>query len=71
MADAGRRTPCSVADVAERLMACYEDSIPLATVSAVVLEARDELTGQVPDPALPELLHRLAEQRLAARLPAS
>lgn len=67
MADLGQRPPRSVADVAERLMASYENSMSEATVSAVVLEARNELEGQVPGSAMPELLHRLADQRLAER----
>jgi hypothetical protein len=67
MADLGQRQPRSVADVAERLMASYEDGMSAATVSAIVLEARNELEGQVPRGALPELLHRLADQRLAER----
>lgn len=67
MAELGRRAPRSVADVAEQLMASYEDSVSAATVSAVVLQAQAELDGQVPRAAMPELLHRLADQRLAER----
>lgn len=55
----------SVADVTERLMVTYENEVPLELVSAVVLEARSNLSGQVPQGALPELLYRLAGQRLS------
>lgn len=55
----------TVADVAERLMASYQDSLPCSAVSSVVLTARDQLLGQVPGAAFPELLYRLADYRLA------
>jgi hypothetical protein len=55
----------SVADVAESLMAQYECHVPLSVVSSVVLDAHRELDHQVPGDALPEMLHRLADQRLA------
>jgi hypothetical protein len=54
----------SVADVAEDLMSAYDGAVSCATISAVVLDARSELRGQIPEGALPELLHRLADQRL-------
>ena len=52
-------------------MAAYADSVPLATVSAIVLDANEELAGQVPDGAIPELLHRLAVERLSELVAAS
>ena len=54
----------SVADVAEDLMTAFEGSLSCATISTIVLDARTELRGQVPETAIPELLHRLANQRL-------
>jgi len=54
----------AIADITERLMNDHADTVPLATVSSVVLEAWRELSGQVPAAAIPELLYRLAEQRL-------
>ena len=59
------RTPGSVADIAEELMVAYAHSVPLATVSAIVRDANKDLAGQVPDGAIPELLHRLAVERLS------
>lgn len=60
--------PCSassVADVAESLMDQFARSISPATVSGIVLAAQRDLVGQVPVGALPELIHRLAEERLS------
>ena len=54
-------------------MAQYEPDLPLQQVSAVVIGAHRELDRQVPAAALPELLHRLAHERLErlSRLQAS
>jgi len=52
-----------VADVAERLMAEFEDRLSLGLISGVVVSAWHELSG-VPETALPELVERLARQRL-------
>ncbi len=55
----------SVADEVELLMQEYADAVGPAQVSATFQQARRELEGQIPPGAFPELVHRLAEQRLA------
>ena len=45
MAREVRRRPGSVAEIAEEMMGAYADSVPLATVSALVLDANEELAG--------------------------
>ena len=70
MADGLRRSPVPVIDIAEELMASYEGRVPPATVSSIVSAANEDLTGQVPDDALPELLHRLSAARLSELVPA-
>lgn len=55
----------AVADVAESLMAEYENRVPLTIVSSVVIDAHRELDHQIPGGAMPEMLHRLAGQRLS------
>ena len=57
---AGGRT---VADVIERLMAEFEHRLDLDFISRVVLACRSDLAGS-PTAALPELVERLAHQRL-------
>lgn len=52
-----------VVDVTERLMAEFEDRLGLAVISRVVNGARRDLAG-TPAGALPELVERLARQRL-------
>ena len=59
----------AIADITERLMNDHADTVALATISGVVLEAWRELGGQVPAATIPELLYRLAEQRLQAIAP--
>jgi hypothetical protein len=54
----------SVADVAERLMLEFGQLVSPATVSDIVLAAQHDLTGQVPEHSLAEMLYRLARQRL-------
>ncbi len=54
----------SYADALERLFAVYEDRHTFAVIENVVLECRRHLAGQTPPGALPELLDRLARQRL-------
>ena len=63
MAESG--TSMVAADVAERLTSDYGGAVSTATVRTVVAEAHRDLAGQVPRGALPELLHRLAGERLA------
>lgn len=53
-----------VVDVTERLMAEFEDRLPLNVISGVVNACRHDLQG-TPTGPLPELLDRLARQRLA------
>ncbi len=53
-----------VVDVTERLMAEFEDRLPLNVISGVVNACRHDLQG-TPSGPLPELLDRLARQRLA------
>lgn len=52
-----------LARVAERLFTDFASELPLPAISAVLRRCRREL-DVVPDPALPELLERLARQRL-------
>lgn len=61
-------SPASTADVAESLMREYEMRLPLTTISAVVREAGADLSGQTSTASLPELLHRLAHERLEEQL---
>lgn len=55
----------SVADVVERLMAEFEGRFGLADITRVVLRCRADLDCS-PQAALPELVERLAHQRLLA-----
>jgi hypothetical protein len=57
-----------VADVTERLLAEFGTERDLAAIAAVVLGCRAELAA-VSSGALPELLERLARQRLQEHLP--
>ena len=52
-----------VIDVTERLMAEFEDRLGLQLVSGVVSACRRDLQG-TPSGPMPELLERLARQRL-------
>jgi hypothetical protein len=60
----------STADVAERLFAEFTGRHPLRVVTAVVQQSRHELSDVAPA-ALPELLERLARQRLTELPPAA
>lgn len=53
----------SYADTVECLFAEFEGRVPLPLVSAVVHECREQLSCS-PETAIPELLARLARQRL-------
>ena len=53
----------SLADITERLMIEFGDRIQVSTISEIVLECRHDLQGS-PVLALPELVERLARQRL-------
>jgi hypothetical protein len=66
--DANRETSMPVptgtlADVTERLFAEFEPRVSLTTIIATVHDCRRDLAG-APPPALPELVERLARQRL-------
>lgn len=52
-----------LADITERLMVEFGDRIQVSTISKIVLECRHDLQGS-PVQALPELVERLARQRL-------
>ena len=56
-----------VIDVTERLMAEFEDRLGLERITAVVNGCRRDL-GAIPETALPELVERLARQRLVELL---
>lgn len=56
-----------VIDVTERLMAEFEDRLELNVISRVVSGCRRDLEG-TPNGPLPELLERLARQRLLDEL---
>lgn len=53
----------SLADITERLFARFEGAVPLPTIVRVVRRCRRELDIAGPG-SLPELLERLARQRL-------
>ncbi len=55
--------PPSLSGVVERLFAAFESRLTLPAIFAVVQRCRAEL-DTVPGPALPELVERLARQRL-------
>jgi hypothetical protein len=54
-----------LSDVVVRLQMSYAGSVSADAVNTVVNGAERELTGQAPSAALPELIHRLASERLA------
>ena len=54
----------SYADILERLFAVYEDRHTITAIEDVATECRTQLAGQTPPGAYPELLERLARQRL-------
>jgi hypothetical protein len=67
--------PRTIADVAERLMAAYERSLPLSTISRIVCELHRQFADRGTHDGLPALVHRVADERLratvlASRLPA-
>lgn len=63
MAESGTSTVA--AEVAQQLTSDYSGEVPKSTVRTIVAGADADLAGQVPRGALPELLHRLAGERLA------
>jgi len=54
----------SYCDVTERMFTEFERVHPLPVIAAVVRQCRDDLAGSPPG-ALPELVQRLARQRLS------
>ncbi len=59
----------SYADVTERLFRAFAAVHPLPVITAVVQQCRNDLDS-VPSGAIPELLERLAQQRLSDLRPA-
>ena len=57
-------TDVSYCDVTERMFTEFERVHPLPVIAAVVRQCRDDLAGSPPG-ALPELVERLARQRLS------
>lgn len=57
--------PVSLSEVVERLLVEFEPELPLPAIYAIVRRCRRELDTQ-PNPARPELVERLARQRLGA-----
>jgi len=60
----------ALATVTRRLYADFQPDVSMAEVLITVLQCRSDLDA-VPDPALPELVERLARQRLANLHPAA
>ena len=60
--------PDSLVDAVERLFREFEDQYSLTEIVAVVRECRKQLCCS-PQGALPELVERLARQRLTSRRP--
>ncbi len=54
----------SYCDVTERMFTEFERVHPLPVIAAIVRQCRDDLAGSPPG-ALPELVQRLARQRLS------
>lgn len=54
----------SYADLVERLFEAFEDRHTLSVIEDVAGRCRTELAGQTPSGAQPELVERLARQRL-------
>jgi hypothetical protein len=52
-----------LAEITDRLMAEFDPQVDLTTLNRVVYGCRDELRG-APVAALPELIERLARQRM-------
>jgi len=63
-------TDQSYADVTEGLFRAFEEVHPLPVITAVVQQCRADLDS-VPSGAIPELLERLAHQRLNDLQPAT
>ena len=59
---AGHHDP-TLAGAIARLSIEFADNVPAPVISRVVVRSRRDLSG-VPGPALPELVERLARQRL-------
>lgn len=61
----------SYCDVTERLFAEFEQVHPLPAIAAAVRQCRQDLEGGAPRGAFPELLERLARQRLTDLQPST
>ncbi|MGX7678728.1 hypothetical protein ACSMXN_07500 [Jatrophihabitans sp. DSM 45814] len=53
------------ADLVERMFHEFEDQHQLVVIRKIVAECQSDLMGEAGSPALPELLERLARQRLS------
>lgn len=62
--DVAAETGAALAEIDERLRAEFQTRISRARISAVVRQADNDLSG-APTGALPELVERLARQRLS------
>jgi len=60
----------SLADVTERLMAEFGAHLDVSAISRIVLHCRHDLAG-APSGAMPELVERLARERLLQTFPAA
>jgi len=60
----GRTAGAGIEQVAGQLAAEFDGVVDADVVEQVVRAARRDLEGDVPAGALPELVHRLAKQRL-------
>lgn len=60
-------TSAAIAEATQRLSAEFQPRVPLSIIAAVVRTCREELDS-APAPALPELVERLARQRLTDRV---
>jgi hypothetical protein len=58
----------SYADTVERLFTEFRGQVPLPVITAMVHECREQLCSS-PETAMPELLERLARQRLTPTAP--
>jgi len=63
-------TDQSYADITERLFCTFEAVHPLPVITAVMQQCRADVGSSTPSGAKPELLERLARQRLTGLQPA-
>ncbi|GAA1296304.1 hypothetical protein [Saccharothrix xinjiangensis] len=56
-------------EAVNELTAEFRGRVPRTVVARTVLDARQDLEGQIQPEALPEMLHRLARYRIDATIP--